>query len=179
MVAAILLVGGGIFAIVALNGDDDKDTAGDDSTRSSSPLPTATGPDEEPGTTEVTPEPVDPGSAGTDDAAPLVGTWTGTYTCNQGESALDLEIASSGGGAVTAVFTFGPTETNPDVERGSFAMEGTYQRGELSLVATEWIDKPGDYLTVDLFAIVTEPASDTISGEVRYDGCTDFEVIRQ
>lgn len=78
--------------------------------------------------------------------------WEGVYTANQGETSLVLEINKH-----NAIFTFGPTSNNTEVESGSYYMgkeEINTDTGYIKLTATEWIDKPDGYSMLNLIGIV-------------------------
>lgn len=122
------------------------------------------------------------------DARVLTGDWIGTYTCRQGLTGLTLSLAGHSDGRVDAVFSFYPVQSNPLVPRGSFTMRGKYSRwdgpmhrsgsvGHLLLEAREsgWINRPADWLTVDLDGIVDLDAS-TYTGDVPTPGCTTFSL---
>ena len=124
------------------------------------------------------------GSTGSSaDATALTGEWQGRYTCNQGLTGLTLTLAGTTGGAVDAVFSFYPVDENPGVASGSFSMRGTYNSStrRLTLNADEddWIERPSNYLTVDLDGTVSANLA-TYSGDVSGSaGCTTFLVTKQ
>ena len=62
----------------------------------------------------------------------LAGAWTGTYICNQGETALDLRIERAVNGSARAVFAFGPTASNPSPRRGRKASSEGSSRCSIS-----------------------------------------------
>lgn len=111
----------------------------------------------------------------------VLGTWTGVYVCAQGDTRLRLTFDRGPGPAdLTAVFAFGPTESNPDVPRGSYRMEGTISDGLLNLHATTWIKKPRGYITVDIMAPVTGAAPPHLTGDIiGAPQCSTFAVARQ
>jgi serine/threonine protein kinase len=125
--------------------------------------------------------PVEPSDTA-DPAAAVVGSWEGTYTCTQGLTGLQLTISeSSAGGGLEATFRFFPHSSNPSVPSGSFAMRGTFTEGVLELNGDHWIDRPDDYLMVDLSARVVGERPAGISGTVKSSGsnCTAFSVQRR
>jgi hypothetical protein len=118
--------------------------------------------------------PTEPASAS---ATALVGMWKGHYYCNQGLTRLELTIsAGATSDALSAKFAFSADPSNPDVPSGSFAMQGTYVNGRLSLQGDHWIDEPVGYIMVDLTADVG-PNDHTINGAVSA-GCSTFSVDR-
>lgn len=72
----------------------------------------------------------------------VTGQWKGTYTCGQGLTGFNLDISDEGGGAVSAVFSFGPVESNPGVPNGSYSMTGRLDPQSLTLTPKAWIEKP-------------------------------------
>ena len=112
----------------------------------------------------------------------VLGTWSGTYSCGQGLTRVDLEIspAAQTGNLLAAVFRFGPDRTNPDVPEGAFQMRGAFSDGELELVGTTWLKQPRGYVTIDLSAKVLENAPQMIRGTVdNAPECTTFEITRR
>lgn len=109
----------------------------------------------------------------------ILGTWRGSYTCRQGKTGMKLSIRSAGGDTVTAVFTFYPLRSNPDVARGSSAKKGTYRDGRLTLLPDRWIDKPDGYRPVGFSADVAGKKPRTMTGKVLSRGCTTFTIARQ
>jgi serine/threonine protein kinase len=111
--------------------------------------------------------------------AAVVGNWTGTYTCSQGPTNLNLTINDQAGGGITAIFAFGSASNN-SVPPGSFAMKGTYSGGTLTLNPDHWIQRPTDYEMVGLTAHVQGTAPTSISGNVigQQSTCTTFNVAR-
>lgn len=131
-----------------------------------------------------TPPPVTP-SAAVDTPTPaptgvrIAGTWTGTYQCGQGRTALELTIAEpASSGEIEATFAFKAHSSNPDVPSGSFRMRGRLSGSVLELKGERWIDQPGDYLMVDLRATVEDDRPTAVRGIVDAEGCGTFEVRR-
>jgi hypothetical protein len=170
-VIGLVVVIGVIFAVFAFAGGDDKpssasdrqsqDTSGDTSGSSSAA----------------------PSQDAQTSTSAVVGTWKGTYTCGQGLTALSLTIgeAPGGNGVLTAEFVFSPHPSNPAAESGSFSMRGSYNAGLLELFATQWINQPAGYETVDLRATVDPSGQPTkIEGTVQDStkSCTTFSVDR-
>ncbi|WP_147471615.1 hypothetical protein [Nocardia stercoris] len=111
-------------------------------------------------------------------AVALSGKWTGSYTCSQGRTALELDITSDAAADIEAVFTFGPTADNSAVPAGSFAMRGTLSGQTLSLTGDHWIQRPPGWVMVGLSAAVNGTRPQSISGSVVADGCTTFSITR-
>jgi hypothetical protein len=113
------------------------------------------------------------------DLAPLVGSWTGEYTCQQGGTGLKLTIAPGDAASVKVVFAFFPLPDNPGAKQGSFEMVGAYSGEKLLLKQQKWLERPPNYTMVDLE--VTSPVEtdvDVLSGDVLSDACKGFSVRR-
>ena len=108
----------------------------------------------------------------------MTGKWKGTYTCAQGLTGFNLDISDEGGGAVSAVFSFGPVESNPGVPNGSYSMTGQLEPRSLTLTPKAWIEKPSGYLMVGLVAELPGEDPDVLSGTVTNSACTTFRVTR-
>lgn len=108
----------------------------------------------------------------------VAGRWKGTYTCAQGLTGFDLDISDEGGGAVSAVFSFGPVESNPGVPNGSYSMSGRLDPRSLTLTPEAWIEKPSGYVMVGLAAELPGDDPDVLSGTVTSSSCTTFRVAR-
>jgi hypothetical protein len=106
------------------------------------------------------------------------GQWKGTYTCGQGLTGFNLDISDEGGGAVSAVFSFGPVESNPGVPNGSYSMTGRRDPRSLTLTPNAWIEKPPGYVMVGLVAELQGKDPDVLSGTVTNSACTTFRVTR-
>ena len=124
----------------------------------------------------------DPSPTPTASASPrsrdVTGRWKGTYTCGQGLTGFDLDIADEGGGAVSAVFRFGPVESNPGVPNGSYSMTGRLEPRSLTLTPKAWIERPSGYVMVGLVAELPGADPDVLAGTVTNAACTTFRVSR-
>lgn len=111
--------------------------------------------------------------------AALDGTWKGTYSCRQGETALTLTFRDGGDRTTRATFAFGPTSSNPSVSRGSYDMYGLRLGDDVTLTGLRWNDRPDGYEMVPLLVDgpITEDMS-TLTGKVVDSGCTSFRVTR-
>lgn len=123
------------------------------------------------------PTPTSAGSA-SPGSRDVTGQWKGTYTCGQGLTDFDLDISDEGGGAVSAVFSFGPIESNPGVPNGSYSMTGRLGPRSLTLTPKVWIEKPSGYVMVGLVAELPGEDPDVLSGTVTNSACTTFRVTR-
>lgn len=96
------------------------------------------------------------------DARGLTGTYSGTYTCGQGLTGLDLDVRGFESGRVEAVFNFFPVSQNPNVPSGSFKMAGGYfsnNRLRLEARETDWIRQPNGYIVVNLDGFLSQNAT--------------------
>ena len=99
-------------------------------------------------------------------------TWTGTYACAQGTTAVALTVQPTGtANRADALFHFKADPAIPGVAEGCFAMSGTFDARHLRLQATDWILHPADYVTVDVVADVG-PDGQSAQGVVKGPGCT-------
>ncbi len=81
----------------------------------------------------------------------LVGIYAGAYMQAQGETALTLTVYKEAY-QYKAIFDFCNLPGKVNAKNGSYYMNVTYNResGEYLFEATEWIDQPSDYYSVDL-----------------------------
>ncbi len=110
----------------------------------------------------------------------IAGTWTGTYVCAQGNTAVSLTITPEGDGPrVGALFHFEAVPDNPDVPTGCYEMAGEYDalRRRLRLSPWRWLRRPPAYVMVGLDGLLS-PDGSTLAGQVKGPGCSDFLVTR-
>jgi hypothetical protein len=84
----------------------------------------------------------------------LKGKFTGKYTAQQGETKATFIIDNiTKDGFATGTIKFGPTPTNPNIPEGSYKIKGGYdlETGKVTLAASEWIDRPSGYNTLDFY----------------------------
>ena len=97
--------------------------------------------------------------------------WIGEYLCTQGLTSLALTIETRGETA-TAVFAFGPVDSNPLLPNGSYRMTGTMLEANgvvtYRLDPEVWIDQPFGYVMVGLVARVE---GDRLIGRIVHEGC--------
>lgn len=110
----------------------------------------------------------------------LTGDWEGTYVCGQGLTNLKLSISQSNSFEISAVFKFSANRSNPSVLSGSYRMIGTYdsKTNEIKLRATDWINQPSGYMTVDLAGKVSQ-GNTKISGDVINSSCSTFSLEKR
>ncbi len=102
----------------------------------------------------------------------ITGEWVGTYTCAQGETGLTLIVEPSG----RTEFRFYALPANVAARSGSFEMRASVDGPQPEFHQVRWLNRPGDYLMVDLRA--TDKTPDTMRGVVFGNGCTTFKVNR-
>jgi hypothetical protein len=109
----------------------------------------------------------------------ITGEWRGSYICAQGETALKLTVTPATTGAIEARFDFGPLPKNPEVPKGAYAMQGTFDPASRRMVlkGVKWIDAPFLYVMVDLDGRMNA-AGNLITGKVPGPDCTVFELRR-
>jgi len=111
------------------------------------------------------------------ESAILSGTWTGTYTCSQGETGLRLIMRAGSDDQVSATFDFYPLPSNPGVPSGSFAMTGSYSAAGVILTPAHWISQPPGYEMVGLDGHLTAGNQAMLAGNVTItSGCTSFSI---
>lgn len=110
----------------------------------------------------------------------LTGNWKGTYSCGQSSTNLNLKISQITSSKIGAVFEFFANRNNPSIPSGSFNMIGTFdsKTNKIKLRATNWINQPTGYVTVDLDGTVTQ-GNTKISGEVLDSACSTFALERK
>lgn len=120
------------------------------------------------------------GSAAAADSSAIVGKWRGSYTCMQGNTGLLLTVARTDGGTLSGEFAFFAVAGNPGVPDGRFVVDVSFSpgSGHVEFKAVEWIERPNDYLMVDLAGQLSEDGR-RIDGKVQYSGCADFHVARE
>jgi len=162
---AAALTGAGVA--IALTGDSHGSATG--------PNPTATT-----ATATQTPAADDAqGVVGAGDTELLAGRFTGTYTCQQGPTALRLDILDlpEAPGQVTALFSFSATADNPDVPSGAYTMSGTLRGDALELTGRRWLVHPSGYLMVALSGTYSADAQ-LLRGHVDGAGCETFVLTK-
>jgi hypothetical protein len=104
--------------------------------------------------------------------------WTGTYTCPQGLTIVDLEVVDvQCDGTIEAVYNF-----NFDGTIGAYWLSGTYNPStfEASFTPVSWINQPGsNWYMVGMDGVVNTGASPmSYSGQISGAGCGSFEVTQ-
>lgn len=106
--------------------------------------------------------------------------YTGTYTCPQGPTDIDLKVLSNPSNPALqyAIFSFGPPGTdlnnNP---QGSYLMDGTFDlnSGNLELQPVSWIEEPPSFIMVGMSGN-SDDGGATFSGTINSPGCGNFEI---
>lgn len=110
-------------------------------------------------------------------ATDLEGTWSGSYVCGQGETAVRLQLKSSGPQSLVGRYDFFSLPGRSNSEAGSFTVAGTVNRGQISLKPTQWIVRPPRYNAVSVLATAFSKP-DRLIGNITESGCGRFEVKR-
>ncbi|GAA4742688.1 serine/threonine-protein kinase [Gordonia alkaliphila] len=168
----LLLAGLGAFLVLRDSGGSDPVPLAGSSTTTSSTTTSST--------TSATRSTTTSTSADSAPLSTILGKWTGTYTCGQGETAVTFTIESGLiDDQVNATFAFGPTRANPDTERGSFEMAGIRVGEDVMFTPVRWIDKPGTYdmVIVQLDGPITANMT-RLSGRVISPGCSTISLRR-
>ncbi len=112
-------------------------------------------------------------------AADPAGAWSGTYTCYQGETALDLVLCRDAKHRLRGEFHFSAVPSNPGVPEGCYTMIGSFDTttGAVTLRPAHWLLRPENYLMVGLEGNVAADGS-RIEGVISppVPGCTSFMV---
>jgi hypothetical protein len=103
------------------------------------------------------------------------GTYSGSYQCGQGSTALSLTVTRAPDGGLSALFYFHRLASNPNVPSGCFTMRGQYSEmsGAVALRADTWLLRPPGYVTVDLKGQLVGTG---LSGLVIGPGCSSFSL---
>ena len=110
-------------------------------------------------------------------AADIEGTWSGSYVCPQGPTAVRLFLKSSGPQTVEGRYEFFNLPGQSNSAAGSFAVVGTVNFGQLTLKPGSWIVKPANYMSLNVSAAVFNNP-DRLIGNITEKGCGRFEVVR-
>lgn len=79
----------------------------------------------------------------------VLGVYEGYYFANQGQTGVTLTVYQEGG-QTKALFDFYNLPNRTNAKDGKFYMDVSYDSGTYHFDATEWIDQPSGYSTVDL-----------------------------
>jgi hypothetical protein len=115
---------------------------------------------------------------------PPVSVWLGSYSCQQGVTALRLTIMTRSGGAATATFEFGPHPDNAKLPRGEYQMTGTVRllaRGQLQvkLAPDRWVTRPGDGWQMVGLSATSDLEQRALEGRIDAQGCGELSVQRE
>ncbi|MFB6373084.1 MAG: hypothetical protein ABEN55_08205 [Bradymonadaceae bacterium] len=116
-----------------------------------------------------------PANAGND--VTVAGTWEGTYTCEQGRTAVTLRAVETD----DTIEAFRPLPSGPDVPSGRFVLEGEPSSGEsVDLAPKEWLERPEGFSMIGLDGSVSADGN-TFEGELTGAGdkCTSFSLQRK
>jgi len=106
------------------------------------------------------------------------GKWEGTYTCGQGITGLNLDIANTDS-SISAVFKFYPIPQNTKSKSGSFSMLGSSSAdGSFNLKPNAWIERPSGYRMVEMQGKINDNHNE-MTGSILGFGCTNFYMHRE
>jgi hypothetical protein len=109
----------------------------------------------------------------------LVGVWKGSYGANQGETGLTLNVYKEGD-VYKSIFHFYNLPSRTNATEGKYHMQVLYDKSTKIhyLRGYEWIERPGNYVFVDLEGTV---AGNIFSGSVKSKGGggTTFRVVKE
>ncbi|MCL2469556.1 MAG: hypothetical protein FWF24_04925 [Alphaproteobacteria bacterium] len=109
-----------------------------------------------------------------------VGKWEGSYACEQGFTGATLHIEKVKDGKFDGLFSFFPTEKNPDVPAGSYRVSGEYDEDTLRILINpgKWIKQPEGFQNTIIIGSF-DPVRQSFSGFFQgITGCTSFEAMR-
>lgn len=118
------------------------------------------------------------------DPKKLIGVWEGTYTCrSQGQTGGRLTISkvSASGAenehAVEGLLDFFPTPKNPNVERGSYKISGSFNSvtQQAYFEPGKWLKQPAGYISKPIIAYFDVMRGDVSAIFQDTTGCTSFE----
>ncbi len=117
-----------------------------------------------------------------DDAAPISGTWTGSYACGPVVRAMTVTLTGDAEGKVSGELAFGPGPKGESAS-GRFHVSGTLNNGLLRFRGDVWIEQPPGYDMVGFLTYADPPPPPTgdagFSGQVLAEGCQGFKLRRK
>lgn len=110
----------------------------------------------------------------------ISGKWKGQYQCQYEEIGFSLNITDNGDDAIVAIFEFYPLPGTLSFPRGSFRMEGNYDRtdGSIYLQSAGWIKRPLGIQSHDIEGLI-EADGATMNGRILTTGCGHFILSRR
>ena len=106
-----------------------------------------------------------------------VGDWVGDYICSHGYTGATLHIANLKGENFSGSMSFYPTEKNPAIPHGSYAVSGQYDRESQRVLINpgKWIQRPKNFFNTVMVGGF-DPSRGTFSAYFQgINGCTSFE----
>jgi serine/threonine protein kinase len=106
----------------------------------------------------------------------LSGTWSGTYTCQQGLTGVTLQIVASSSQNVGALLQF----SVPNSPSGAYFMRGVFNpaNNAISMSFTKWKYQPAGYAAANITGTVNF-ASNELRGTVLLPGCAALSMRKQ
>lgn len=120
------------------------------------------------------------GARGQPKGRSLIGTWSGSYMCLQGVTALTLAVDQFKGGRFSGYFHFFPPPGNPQAREGCYSVRGRLARSRVTVEPAEWITRPYGYVMVGLEGAL-DASGQSMTGNVAAPaiigaGCAAFEL---
>lgn len=106
-----------------------------------------------------------------------VGSWVGSYTCEQGSTGGTLDITHLQGEHFDGVFRFYPTPKNPYASSGKYEVYGEYDADTQRILINpgKWLERPKGYYNTIIVGNF-DPVEHSFSGYFQgITGCTSFE----
>ena len=113
-------------------------------------------------------------------AVPVEAEYQGAYFCGRQVASLKLQFYRDAAARRRVLLSFGPQATSPNIPRGSFHVEGSFDMtgGEVSLAPVQWVNQPPGYEWIGLTGR-SDDGGKTYSGRVSNSrDCTIFTLKR-
>jgi RNA polymerase subunit RPABC4/transcription elongation factor Spt4 len=108
----------------------------------------------------------------------LVGHWEGSYGANQGETGLTLNVFRDENN-YKAIFYFYNLPGRINSLEGSYYMNVSFNQSKYILKGYEWIERPGNYVFVDLEGTINGNVFSGSVSSVQGGGGTTFRVVKK
>jgi len=107
------------------------------------------------------------------------GKWIGKYTCAQGITGVTLTINQKGT-EIAAEFELYPLPENPNLPRGAYSLNGTFNPNtlEMNLKAAKWLKRPGATWVVVDFSGQFDSNLNRFTGRMKHPSCGSIELVR-
>lgn len=98
-----------------------------------------------------------------DEEKAIVGTYSGYYCVGSGKRGLTLDIYEKNG--LEASFSFYPLNNGDNFSAGEYLMDVKYNGGKYEFTATDWVNQPGGYYSLDLSGVLDKDMVYGVTGE--------------